>query len=239
MALAENLTFCQSHMPYRLQAKHLLLTYSQVDNDAFLRTPTSHFEHCTRVLGPLDLYRLGRELHSDGGTHFHAYVSPSHKCSTRNARLFDYAGSHPNVLPIRKTPWKSWDYVGKEYDIIHEHGERPGGNRTSEHGRDSAWADALRAPSKEDFLSCIRENAPREYVLYYVAIERFVEAHYAPLPPHYESPSFTADRRPDLLRWLNQSGIGGGDRWGGRPRSLILWGPTRTGKTLWARSLGK
>lgn len=224
-------------MPYRLQAKNILLTYSQVDENVFLRTPTSHFEYCTSLLGPLDVYRLGRELHADGGTHFHAFVSPSAKCSTRNARLFDYAGYHPNVRSVPKTPWKSWDYVGKEHDIIHEHGERPRGDRTPEHGRDSAWHDALGAPTKEDFLSCLREKAPREYVLYHESIERFVEKHYAPVPPHYESPSFEADRRSDLLQWLNQANIGGSG-FGGRPRSLILWGPTRTGKTVWARSLG-
>lgn len=226
-------------MSYRLQAKNILLTYSQVDNDdAFLRTPSAHFDHCTSLLGPLDVYRLGREFHQDGGTHFHAYVSPSNKCSTRNARLFDYAGYHPNVRPVRKTPWKSWDYVGKEHDVIYEHGERPGGDRAPDPGRQSVWSDALAAGGKEEFLRILREKAPREYVLYHDAIERFVEKHYAPVPPHYESPSFETDSINLLSVWLHQSNIGG-ERWPGRPRSLILWGPTRTGKTVWARSLGR
>ncbi len=223
-------------MPYRLQAKNILLTYSQVNNDDFLRTPSAHFEHCTSLLGPIDVYRLGRELHQDGGTHYHAFIGARNRCSTRNARLFDFNGYHPNVRPISKTPGRSWDYVGKDDDVIFEHGEKPGADRTSVSGRDSIWADALRSESKEGFLQHLRENAPRDYVLYHEAILRFVERHYKPDPPQYTSPDFTTDRRDDLLAWVNQAGIGG-EQWG-RPRSLILWGPTRTGKTVWARSLG-
>lgn len=237
--MAENLTFCQSQMSYRLQAKHILLTYSQVTSeDAFVRDAKAHFNHCSSLLGPLDLYRLGRELHQDGGTHFHAYLSPKSKCATRNARLFDYAGFHPNVRGIRTTPWKSWDYVGKEHDIIYEHGTRPGGDRTASSGRDDIWSHALAAPNKEEFLTRIRENAARDYVLYHDAIERFVEKFYAPEPPRYESPIFQTDWIDELDQWKGQSGLGGEYRLGGRPRSLILYGPTRTGKTLWARSLG-
>lgn len=227
-------------MSFRLQSKSFLLTYSQVtDHDAFLRIPSAHFDHCTSLLGTLDVYRLGRESHQDGGTHFHAYVSPKTKCTTRNARLFDYAGSHPNVQPVRKTPWKMWDYAGKENDVIYEHGERPGGTGTSGRGRDSIWADALTAPDKGGFLAHVRENAPRDYVLYFTALERFVEHHYREAPPVYKSPEFETERIPELVQWVNQSGIGGGGTGpGGRPRSLILYGPTRTGKTVWARSLG-
>lgn len=228
-------------MSFRLQAKSFILTYSQVANeDAFVRTPSSHFDHCTSLLGTLDVYRLGRELHQDGGTHFHAYVSPSAKCSTRNARLFDYAGYHPNIRPVRKTPWTSWDYVGKGDDVIYEHGARPGGDRASDSGRDGVWALAVAATDKEEFLRILREKAPREYVLYNAAIERYVEKHFAPQPPSYESPEFRTEYVVPIDRlnqWLLQSGIGGGGA-AGRPRSLILWGPTRTGKTLWARSLG-
>lgn len=229
-------------MSFRLQAKTFILTYSQVDNeDAFVRTPTDHFDHCTSLLGPLDVYRLGRELHQDGGTHFHAYVSASTKCTTRNARLFDYAGYHPNVRPVRKTPWTSWDYVGKGDDVIHEHGARPGRDRAADSGRDSVWARAVAATDKEEFLRLLREEAPREYVLYNAAIERYVEKQFTPQPPAYEGPGFrTDDVEPvgRLNEWLRQSGIAGNGR-RGRPRSLIFWGPTRTGKTVWSRSLGK
>lgn len=238
VALAGESYFLPKPMPYRLQARHILLTYSQIDNEnVFIRDALSHFNHCTSILGTLDVYRLGRESHQDGGTHFHAFVSPSSRCSTRNERLFDYHGYHPNVRAIPRTPWKTWDYVGKEHDIIHEHGERPGGDRAPAAGRDSAWRDALGADGKEAFLQHLHQHAPRDYVLYHDALLKFCERYFAQAPPPYESPTFEKDRIDELDCWLSQSCIGGGELWG-RPRSLILWGPTRTGKTLWARSLG-
>ena len=57
--------------------------------------------------------------------------------------------------------------------------------------------------------------------------------------PAYESPAGarfrndTSDGRGD---WLLQSGIGGARV--GRVKSLVLYGPSQTGKTTWARSLG-
>ena len=231
--------FLPQPMPFRLQAKFILLTYSQVDNeDVFLRDPQAHFDHCARLWGLPVVYRLGRELHEDGGTHFHAFVGTADRCSTRNERLFDYHGYHPNVRGVRSTPAKAYDYAGKDDDIIYEFGEKPGGHRASGNGRDRAWGDALSASCKEAFLDCIRQNAPRDYVLYHEAILRFVERHFAEDPPEYTSPMFETDRIDALVRWVNQAQLGG-ERWGGRPRSLILWGPTRTGKTVWARSLGK
>lgn len=226
-------------MPYRLQAKNILLTYSQVDNeDVFVRNPSAHFEHCCSVWGPIDVYRLGRELHQDGGTHFHAFIGTSDRCSTRNARLFDFDGYHPNVRAIRTTPGKAFDYAGKHNDVIYEFGQKPGGDRAPGNGRDGPWRDALASGSKEAFLDCLRDNAPRDYVLYHEAILRFVERQFKEEPPEYSSPVFETDRIDALVRWVNQANLGG-QQWGGRPRSLILWGPTRTGKTVWARSLGK
>src|SRR5699024_9766360 len=111
------------------------------------------------------------------------------RVSTRNQHLFDFGGVHPNIQPIPRTPGKTWDYAGKDGDVIHEHGERPGKSGTVPDGRDGIWADALTAEHKEDFLSAIRTGAPRDYVLYHEAITRFAESQWACPPPAYTSPN--------------------------------------------------
>lgn len=226
---------------FRLQAKNILLTYSQIDNDthtAFLQPTTSHFDHVTTTFGTPNVYRLGREQHQDGGTHFHVFLSFGRKISCRNERAFDFAGSHPNIKTIPRTPEKAFDYAGKDGDILHEHGNRPGKPGALSSGRDSVWSDALTTEHKEEFLTTLRERAPRDYVLYNDQIERFGERYFFTAPPDYHSPNFTPILPEELKQWVEQSGIGNGIG-GPRPKSLILWGPTRTGKTVWARSLGR
>lgn len=229
-------------MTFRLRARAVLLTYSQVQDDSsssFLSPAEAHFNHIANALGTPISYRLGRESHQDGGTHYHAFAAWDKRVSCSNERALDFGGVHPNIQPIPRTPGKSWDYAGKDGDIIHEHGDRPGKSGTVSDGRDRIWGDALLAPDKEGFLSAIRSGAPRDYVLYHEAITRFAESQWTSPPPSYTSPNFLATLPQPIEEWIDQSGLRSGTTPAGRPRSLILHGPTRTGKTIWARSLGK
>ena len=108
----------------------------------------------------------------------------------------------------------------------------------TEWGRgDSVWSEAVRAESEEEFYSILRDGAPRYYILYHRQLEQYAAKFYGVRPQPYESPTFTDLTGPRIAEWKSQATIG--DNGGGhRRRSLILWGPTRTGKTVWARSLG-
>jgi len=226
---------------FRFRAKTCLLTYSQTtehQQHAFLHRTTDHFDHVANALGPPSHYRLGRELHADGGTHFHVFISWPDRISFRNERLLDFHGAHPNIKAIPRTIEHAWDYAGKDGDIIHEFGTRPGKSGTLSTGRDSIWTDALTQQHKEDFLSILRNRAPRDYVLYYDAIERFAERFYAAPESDYESPDITTQLTDGIIEWYAQSGISDGQRFG-RVKSLALWGPSLTGKTVWARSLNR
>lgn len=226
--------------PPQFKFKTALLTYSQVDNDtaaAFLSPKEAHFNHVASALRTPVVYRLGREFHDDGGTHFHVFVSFDQRVSFRNERTLDFYASHPNIKPIPRTPHLAFDYAGKDDDVIYEYGERPGESGASSGGRERVYGDALSSETKEGFLACVREGAPRDYVLYFGAISGFADAHYATPPPDYHSPAFEANGEWRVDDWLSQSGIGRG-LGRGRVKSLALWGPSLTGKTLWARSLG-
>lgn len=227
-------------MPHRFQFKAALLTYSQVDNDtaaAFLSPKEAHFNHVADALQPPVVYRLGRESHADGGTHYHVFLSFDKRVSFRNERTLDFYGSHPNIKPIPRTPHLAFDYAGKDDDVIYEYGERPGESGASSAGRDGIYGDALSAETKEGFLEVVRRGAPRDYVLYLGAIHTFADFHYSTPPPPYHSPEFETNGEWRVSEWLHQSGIGR-ERDRGRVKSLALWGPSLTGKTLWARSLG-
>lgn len=227
-------------MPFRLRAKNVLLTYPQLSQDAlsqFTDRAEAHYEFVCQVAGTPLCYRAGRELHEDGGVHIHVFLSWENPCRTSNERLFDYGGAHPNILPVPRTPGKSWDYAGKDGDVIYELGSRPGETRVASVGRDGLWADALSLPTKTEFLDHLRAVAPRDYVLYFEAIERFADRFYTNPPPDYISPRFELLDSERVDDAVDQLRIGRGD--GSRAKSLILWGPTRTGKTVFARSLGK
>lgn len=228
-------------MPFQLRSKQILLTYSQVDDATlheFLSRKEAHFEHISGNVRTPAIYRCGKELHEDGGNHFHVFVAWETPISTRNQHIFDYGTSHPNIQPIRRTPEKAFDYAGKDDDVIYEYGERPGESGTLRDGHNRLWSDAISKPTRDEFLQCIREGAARDYVLYFNAIERFADRHYAPAKPVYVSPPTLTHGFPGMDDWIEQSRIGRDDR-RGRVKSLILWGPSRTGKTLWARTLGR
>lgn len=230
---------------FRFRAKSCLLTYSQTtepQQDAFLHRAENHFNYVADALRTPRVYRLGRERHNDGGTHFHVFISWSERVSFRNQSLLDFHGSHPNIKPIPRTPEHAFDYAGKDGDIIYECGERPGKSGTLSSGRDSIWADALSQQCKEDFLSVLRNRAPRDFVLYFSAIKNYAAYHFASEAPEYHPPEFDTIQCEEFDRfneWLSQSGIGGRERPPGRVMSLCLWGPSRLGKTVLARSLGK
>lgn len=228
-------------MPHQFKFKAALLTYSQVDNDtaaAFLSPKEAHFNHVADALQPPVVYRLGRESHADGGTHYHVFLSFDKRVSFRNERTLDFGTSHPNIKPIPRTPHLAFDYAGKDDDIIYEHGERPGESGAASSGRDGVYGDALASETKEGFLEAVRHGAPRDYVLYFGSISSFADTHYSTPPPPYDSPEFETNGEWRVSEWLHQSGIGR-ERGRGRVKSLALWGPSLTGKTLWARSLGR
>jgi hypothetical protein len=79
------------------------------------------------------------------------------------------------------------------------------------------------------------ELAPRDIALHFNSIQSFAAWRYDLPPPEYVSPELTWSVPDELNDWVNtyilKSHV--------RPKSLVLFGDTRLGKTLWARSLGR
>lgn len=225
-------------MSFQLNSKKYLITYSQVENvDAFTAIPRAHYDFLRSVEDDIEAYRLCKETHQDGGIHFHCYIHWKKAPRRRGTDLLDFGGVHPNIKGIRRTPHKAWDYLGKEDCEIYSTGERPPEPSGSGNEKAELFAEALTQQDGKSFLEFISKNSPRDYCIHFTQLERVAEYHFRSELPEYRSPTFDFHGGDDFTRWYDQARLG--DNGGHRRRSLILWGPTRTGKTVWARSLGR
>jgi hypothetical protein len=110
---------------------------------------------------------------------------------------------------------------------------------------------ATAASSREEFFNIVHAADPRSYVIMHEKLEYFTNKKYAPPIPPF-TPKFQEFLRVPqemkdwvttelikvhiilfiiilLLTYYFQEV---------RPKTLVVWGPSRTGKTSWARSLG-
>jgi len=150
--------------------------------------------------------------------------------------FFDFSNTHPNIKPIRLTPYKAYEYVLKDGNIIFHEGTPP--KPPSKQNNDDKWHTIMSAQSKEEFLKVASELAPRETCLHFNSLMSYADWKYRDNLDEYSSCEITChyDKYPQLTEWV-QTYIR--NPYNGRPKSLVMWGETLLGKTLWTRSLGK
>lgn len=218
-------------MTFRFKRRYGLFTYSQCgDLDPF------KVSDLFSGLGAECI--VGRENHHDGGLHLHAFVDFGKEYSTRNPRQFDVEGYHPNVLPGKKTPEKMWDYATKDGDVVSGGLERPSGGGLS--GASDPWHEIILADTRDEFFRLCGQLAPRHLACSFPSLCKYADWKYRIDPDPYHHPddyTFETGRFPELDEWVRQDLEG--YQPGRRGKSLVLIGPSRMGKTVWARSLGK
>lgn len=190
-------------MTFRIQAKHVLLTYAQCGD----LDPWAVNDH----LGQLGAECIvGREEHSDGGVHLHAFVQWERKFESRNQRVFDVDGCHPNIQTVKKTHWKAYDYAIKDGDVVAGGLERPS-ESTSVSSSGSKWSRALLAETREEFFAIVAEVDPRALCCSFGSLRTYADWRFRPVPDPYESPSgisFDTSDFPELDEWVQQSLVG-------------------------------
>lgn len=184
---------------FRLRAKRILLTYSQVGEQ------WDH-SHVARLIGRLGARGVVcREMHRDGGVHYHALLFFDTTYHTRDVTAFDAGGAHPNIKPIRWTPRKAYDYVCKDGDpvfcnITDDDIDGPGKDQRS------AWSDIIASPDRTAFFEAIRSLDPRTLVCSFTSIEKYADWAYRDDPLEYESPVTYAERNDwvgsELSEWF-------------------------------------
>lgn len=212
----------RSQASFRLRTQRFFLTYPlcpiepQVALD-FLRDLN---------LGVLLEYVVAREKHQSGEFHLHCYLRYEQSVEVTDARKFDCQGFHPNIQSCRSArAVRRYVCKGGEYLSSLD----PGSLRPS-------WGELIQLPTREEFMAAVRQYYPRDYVLYGPRINSFAESFWP--PPRTPSPARGVARVPLCLAdyvafniFAPQSSIA-------RPRSLFLFGDSRLGKTVWARSIG-
>ncbi|QFR55624.1 replication-associated protein [Agrotis ipsilon-associated genomovirus] len=218
-------------MPFRFQARYGLLTYPQCgDLDPW---------RIVEMLGDLGAECIiGRENHVDGGLHLHAFFMFERKFESRNVRVFDVDGHHPNIVRGYSTPEKGAAYATKEGDIV-AGGLDIGELRTPVSDAGAVWSQIILSGTREEFFEACARLAPRALCCSFSSLKCYADWKYRPEPVPYEHPSgvsFDTTAYPELDAWVSHNLAG--PEYSGRRRSLVLYGPTRLGKTLWARALG-
>ena len=173
---------------FRFQARYGLFTYSQC---ARLRPDavSQHYE----ALGAN--YIIGREAHSDGGTHLHVFADFRRKFRTRDNRKFDVEGFHPNVVPSLRNPAGGWDYATKDGDICGGRLPRPESDESSKGGGQNAGWDKLRsAETRDDFFRIASEHLFSHLVKSFNSFSAYADWKFrVDRSPYHHNPEFTFD----------------------------------------------
>nr|WKU84254.1 replication-associated protein [Eleusine indica associated virus] len=194
---------------------------------------------------------ISSEFHQDNTPHLHCLLQTDKPVKTRDPSFFDIQGHHPNIQPSR-SPNKTREYILKNPISKYERGvfiPRGGfihgasaGNSTKQ-TKNEIMADIISSStSKQDYLSMVQKAFPFDWATklqhFEYSAERLFPTTEAPfIPPH---PVTTPDLHcyETIETWMTEN-IYQGDaaERPSRPRSLYIVGPTRTGKTTWARSI--
>ncbi|AAZ77640.1 replication-associated protein [Tomato leaf curl Uganda virus - [Iganga]] len=229
---------------FKIQAKNIFLTYPKcsLPKEYLL----SFIQNLTLASNPKYI-KICKELHQNGEPHLHALIQFEGKITVTNNRLFDCShpscstSFHPNIQGAKSSSDVN-SYLDKDGDTI-EWGEFQIDGRSARGGQQSAndaYAKALNSGSKSEALRVLRELAPKDFVLQFHNLNSNLDRIFQEPPAPYVSPflSSSFNQVPEELEcWVSENVMTSAARpW--RPISIVIEGDSRTGKTMWARSLG-
>lgn len=216
---------------YNFVAKNILLTYPQTDGDK-----ESLLEFLKEKVPDANYIVVSKERHEDGNPHFHAVIAGSRRIHLRDPRFFDWTSNHPNVQATRSLP-QSIAYVKKDGDCI-EHGIEPVTAIQRRNNRSSRMvgSEVSAITTRAELFAYVLERDPRDYIFCHDSLCRYADRVFSEEIPYNSDFEFDPSKLPATLLQWKEANLDASPR---RPKSLLLVGPSRTGKTEWARSLGK
>nr|QTT61843.1 replication-associated protein [Opuntia virus 2-DBG_56] len=231
---------------FRIQAKNYFLTYPQCS-----LSKEEALQQLTHLSLPSNLkyIKICTELHQNGEPHLHVLLQFEGKVICTNNRLFDLvsptrsAHFHPNIQGAKSSSDVK-SYIDKDGDTL-EWGQFQIDGRSARGGQQTAndsYAQALNASSIEEALQILKEQQPKDFVLQHHNLKTNLQKIFQQPPPPYTPPyplsSFT-NVPEEMQEWADDYFGRPLDQRPIRPKSIIIEGNSRTGKTCWARALGK
>nr|QSS76812.1 C1 protein [Tomato curly stunt virus] len=230
---------------FQIYAKNNFLTYPHCSLNKEENTFTKNKNYPHPQIK--NILKICRELHENGSPHIHVLIQFEGKYKCQNQRFFDLvsptrsAHFHPNIQGAKSSSDVK-SYIDKDGDTI-EWGEFQVDGRSARGGQQTAndaAAEALNSGSAEAAMAIIREKLPEKFIFQYHNLKSNLDRIFAPPLEVFVSPflSSSFDRVPEELEeWAFQNVVSAAARpW--RPISIVIEGESRTGKTMWARSLG-
>nr|AFD63058.1 replication associated protein [Chickpea chlorosis virus-E] len=221
---------------FRLQTKYVFLTYPHCSSTAtslrdFLWDKLSRFA--------IFFIAVATELHQDGTPHLHCLLQLDKRGDIRDPSFFDFEGNHPNIQPAKNSE-QVLDYISKDGNVITRGDFRK--HKVSPTKHDERWRNIIQtATTKEEYLGMIRDQFPHEWATKLQWLEYSANKLFPDIEPPYENPFYPIDLQchEEIQEWLNRDLYVEPEQLQHRRNSLYICGPTRTGKTSWARSLGR
>nr|ADZ96577.1 C1 [Sweet potato golden vein associated virus] len=229
---------------FNINAKNYFLTYPQCSISK--EEALSQIQNIPTAVNK-KFIKICRELHEDGQPHLHVLLQFEGKFQCTNQRLFDLVSQtrsahfHPNIQRAKSSSDVK-SYVDKDGDTL-EWGEFQVDGRSARGGQQTAndaAAEALNAGSKDAALQIIREKLPEKFIFQYHNLISNLDRIFSPPPSVYSSPFSISsfNNVPDIISdWAAENVMDSAAR-PDRPISIVIEGPSRIGKTVWARSLG-
>ncbi|XP_070049641.1 uncharacterized protein [Nicotiana tomentosiformis] len=234
---------------FRIQAKNYFLTYPHrsLTKDEAL----TQLQNISTPVNKLFI-RISRELHEDGEPHLHVLIQFEGKYVCTNNRAFDLTSPtrsehfHPKIQGAKSSSDVK-TYVEKDGDFI-DFGVFQIDGRSSRGGCQSAndsYAKAINSGSTINALKILMEEQPRDYIRDLDKLRANLDRHFFPPkqlfiskwdPQSYVVPDDIEQLLGEVFEDPSARPVKNNSS--DRPLSLILEGPSRTGKTAWARSLG-
>lgn len=221
-------------MPFRLHSKNLFLTYPQCSASKAQLLDFLQQKFSNNLVYAI----IGQEQHADGNKHLHATITLANKVDYRSPTCLDfsvgltrYHGNYQGARDVAATI----TYCTKDDAEPLSYGERP-----EPKGAKRKWAAALGAESINSFMDAVADADPKSFVIFNDKIESFARKKFKapasvytdPFPdswlPNTQMDSWALD---NIVNWVPSQAI--------RPKSLILVGDSRLGKTAWARKHGE
>nr|CAS97475.1 replication associated protein (Rep) [Pepper yellow vein Mali virus] len=229
---------------FKINSKNYFLTFPKCS-----LTKEEALEQLLNLSTPTNkkFIKVCRELHTNGEPHLHVLLQFEGKYQCTNNRFFDLvsptrsAHFHPNIQGAKSSSDVK-SYVEKDGDTLEWGVFQVDGRsaRGSCRNANDAAAEALNADSAEAAMAIIREKLPKEFIFQFHNLKNNLDRIFQEPPAPYVSPfllSSFSQVPEELEEWVSENVMGAAARpW--RPNSIVVEGDSRTGKTVWARSLG-